>query len=209
MSCRDETLKAYFLRFGPLEHAEVMKDRYTGKSRGFGFVSFVECQAAGQALLAEHTIDGRRCEAKVALPKVRDCMDLLAYVSIGSVQWTAASMGNYQGLAHCALHACQLAYNIMHRLAMPCLCPTAVHQAPCTDHQTFCMLVNLMQGEPTPPRTTRIFVARIPPSVTEAQFRAYFEGFGKLQVRTADLARSKPLVSSARQLCTSLCLQAV
>lgn len=38
-----------------------------------------------------------------------------------------------------------------------------------------------LQGEPSPPRTTRIFVARIPPSVTEAQFRAYFEGFGKLQ----------------------------
>ena len=37
------------------------------------------------------------------------------------------------------------------------------------------------QGEPTPPRTTRIFVARIPPSVTEAQFRQYFESFGKLQ----------------------------
>jgi hypothetical protein len=38
-----------------------------------------------------------------------------------------------------------------------------------------------MQGEPTPPRTTRIFVARIPPSVTESQFRSYFEAFGKLQ----------------------------
>ena len=37
------------------------------------------------------------------------------------------------------------------------------------------------QGEPSPQRTTRIFVARIPPSVTEPQFRAYFEAFGKLQ----------------------------
>ncbi len=32
-----------------------------------------------------------------------------------------------------------------------------------------------------PPRTTRIFVARIHPSVTEVQFRSYFEAFGKLQ----------------------------
>lgn len=38
-----------------------------------------------------------------------------------------------------------------------------------------------LQGEPSPPRTTRIFVARIPPSVTETQFRGYFESFGKLQ----------------------------
>jgi RNA-binding protein Musashi len=38
-----------------------------------------------------------------------------------------------------------------------------------------------LQGEPTPHRTTRIFVARIPPSVAEPQFRMYFEKFGKLQ----------------------------
>ncbi|GAX77680.1 hypothetical protein CEUSTIGMA_g5123.t1 [Chlamydomonas eustigma] len=101
----EETLRAYFSQFGPMDHVEVMKDRYTGKSRGFGFVSFLESSSAMRALNTEHLIDGRRCEAKVALPK----------------------------------------------------------------------------GEPTPPRTTRIFVARIPPSVSEVQFRSYFEGFGKLQ----------------------------
>ncbi|GFH23130.1 uncharacterized protein HaLaN_20693, partial [Haematococcus lacustris] len=53
-----------------------------------------ETSCAQQALAAEHTIDGRRCEAKVAVPK----------------------------------------------------------------------------GDPMPPRTTRIFVARIPSTVTELQF---------------------------------------
>lgn len=48
-----------------------MKDRYTGKSRGFGFVSFQDTGAAHRALAVEHSIDGRRCEAKIALPKVR------------------------------------------------------------------------------------------------------------------------------------------
>jgi RNA recognition motif-containing protein len=48
-----------------------MKDRVSGKSRGFGFVTFVEAGCASAALQMEHTIDGRRCEAKVALPKVR------------------------------------------------------------------------------------------------------------------------------------------
>jgi len=38
-----------------------------------------------------------------------------------------------------------------------------------------------MAAEPAAPRTARIFVARIPSGVTEAQFRAYFEKFGKLQ----------------------------
>ena len=60
----------YFSQFGALEAVEVLKDRYTGKSRGFGFISFVEPSAALRALNAEHLIDGRRCEAKVALPKV-------------------------------------------------------------------------------------------------------------------------------------------
>ena len=67
----EETLKMYFSQFGALECAEVMKDRYTGKSRGFGFVTFLDPCSATRALAVEHTIDGRRCEAKVALPKVR------------------------------------------------------------------------------------------------------------------------------------------
>lgn len=51
----------------------MLKDRYTGKSRGFGFVCFMDASAAFLALQAgEHTIDGRRCEAKLALPKVSD-----------------------------------------------------------------------------------------------------------------------------------------
>ncbi len=82
-----------------------MKDRYSGKSRGFGFVTFVDPKSAQRALGAEHTIDGRQCQAKVALPK----------------------------------------------------------------------------GDAAPARTTRIFIARIPASVTEQQFRSYFERFGKVQ----------------------------
>lgn len=39
----------------------------------------------------------------------------------------------------------------------------------------------LQGAEPSPTRTTRIFVARIPASVTETQFRGYFEKYGRLQ----------------------------
>jgi hypothetical protein len=45
------------------------------------------------------------------------------------------------------------------------------------------VLQNMLQGDVATPasRTTRIFVARIPQSVTDTQFRAYFEKYGKLQ----------------------------
>lgn len=35
----DETLRAFFLKFGDIEEAVVINDRSTGKSRGYGFVS--------------------------------------------------------------------------------------------------------------------------------------------------------------------------
>jgi RNA recognition motif-containing protein len=36
----DETLRAFFSKFGDIEEAVVINDRSTGKSRGYGFVSF-------------------------------------------------------------------------------------------------------------------------------------------------------------------------
>jgi hypothetical protein len=65
----EDTLRLHFSQYGVVEAAEIMKDRFTGKSRGFGFVTFVDPAAAARALAADHAIDGRRCEAKVALPK--------------------------------------------------------------------------------------------------------------------------------------------
>lgn len=111
----DDTVRLHFSQFGAVEATEIMKDRLGGKSRGFGFVTFVDPAAAARALQVEHTIDGRRCEAKVALPK---------------------------------------------NLLQSELAPAAAAMAA---------------------RTTRIFVARIPQSVTDTQFRSYFEKFGRLQ----------------------------
>ena len=49
----------------------MIHDRVTGKSRGFGFVTFQESLAAEHALAEAHTIKGRRCDVKAAVPKVR------------------------------------------------------------------------------------------------------------------------------------------
>ena len=64
----EETLQQYFSQFGPLEEAVILKDRATGKSRGFGFVTFLHHNDAQHVALTDHQVDGRRCEAKFALP---------------------------------------------------------------------------------------------------------------------------------------------
>ncbi|PRW55937.1 DAZ-associated 1 [Chlorella sorokiniana] len=101
----DATLLQHFSQFGVVEEAQIMREKYTGKSRGFGFVTFRATADALKAVNSEHSIDGRKCEAKFALPEGK----------VGSA------------------------------------------------------------------RTTRIFVARIPSSVSDTQFRAYFEQFGVCQ----------------------------
>jgi RNA recognition motif-containing protein len=57
----DDSLRAAFERFGAVEEARVVTDRETGRSRGFGFVTFQQGSDAEQALSSMNgqTLDGR------------------------------------------------------------------------------------------------------------------------------------------------------
>ncbi|XP_058089541.1 uncharacterized protein LOC131236418 isoform X2 [Magnolia sinica] len=99
-------LKQYMSKFGELEDVIVMKERSTGRSRGFGYVTFSSAEDAKNALEAEHVLGNRMLEVKVATPKEE-------------------------------------------------------MRAPSK-------------------KITRIFVARIPHSVTEETFRSYFETYGEI-----------------------------
>ena len=46
----------------PVQEVVIMKDRSTGKSRGFGFVTFFRASDAAVAANQEHVVDNRRCE---------------------------------------------------------------------------------------------------------------------------------------------------
>ena len=177
-SCSEDTLRDYFAQFGALEAAEVMKDRYTGKSRGFGFVCFVDPACALRALNTEHTIDGRRCEAKVALPKVRVRPRARAHGGARAARWRLPRERAWRS-------TCEAWRVALRGRKQQCVEAGAwlVAETNATWlYSSPAFSLSPRQGDPTPPRTTRIFVARIPPSVTETQFRSYFESFGKLQV---------------------------
>ncbi len=57
----DEGLRRAFEQFGEVTDAKVISDRDTGRSRGFGFVTFSEAAAADQAVneMNGSQLDGR------------------------------------------------------------------------------------------------------------------------------------------------------
>nr|CAH8864192.1 unnamed protein product [Trichobilharzia regenti] len=59
------SLRLYFSRFGEIDDAIVMMDNKTGRSRGFGYVKYHECDSVTLALQAKpHIIDGKEVDAK-------------------------------------------------------------------------------------------------------------------------------------------------
>jgi RNA-binding protein Musashi len=56
----EEKLKSYFQAYGDVVEAVIMKDRATGRARGFGFVVFSDPSVADRVVQEKHTIDGRQ-----------------------------------------------------------------------------------------------------------------------------------------------------
>ncbi|XP_011041422.1 PREDICTED: heterogeneous nuclear ribonucleoprotein 1-like [Populus euphratica] len=65
----EEKLRDYFGQYGDVLQAVVMKDKTTGRPRGFGFVVFADPAVLDMVLQDKHTIDGRMVEAKRALSR--------------------------------------------------------------------------------------------------------------------------------------------
>src|SRR5262245_12976018 len=70
----DDGLRQAFERFGNVDEAKVIMDRETGRSRGFGFVTFSEGDAARNAMTAMDgtTLDGRQIKVNEAQEKPRE-----------------------------------------------------------------------------------------------------------------------------------------
>lgn len=55
----EERLKEYFSTYGEVLEAVIMKDRTTGRARGFGFIVFADPAVADRVIKEKHNIDGR------------------------------------------------------------------------------------------------------------------------------------------------------
>jgi RNA recognition motif-containing protein len=70
----DDGLNAAFSPFGEISEAIVISDRDSGRSRGFGFVTFNDDEAADKAVAALNgtELDGRTIRVDVAQAKERN-----------------------------------------------------------------------------------------------------------------------------------------
>jgi len=68
---QDEDLKDFFAEYGEVSSAKVITDKFTGKSRGFGFVEMSDDEAAKKAIaeLDQATVEGRNIRVMEAKPK--------------------------------------------------------------------------------------------------------------------------------------------
>ncbi|CAL9747946.1 unnamed protein product [Musa acuminata subsp. burmannicoides] len=112
----EERLREYFRNYGEVVEAVIMKDRTTGRARGFGFVVFSDPTVAEQVVMEKHVIDGRMVEAKKAVPK--------------------------------------------------------------DDQQILCRNNSNVHASPGNGRTKKIFVGGLPSTITEGDFKKYFDQFG-------------------------------
>lgn len=59
----------YFEKYGTVLDAQIITERNSGQSRGFGFVTFESDEVAHQLLTSQHVIQGKKVEIKKAQPK--------------------------------------------------------------------------------------------------------------------------------------------
>lgn len=79
----DEEFKAYFIQYGEIEDCAILKDKRTGKPRGFGFVTYKSLSSVEQVmqLKDQHTIQGKWVDCKRAVPAGQIAKDTSSSVS--------------------------------------------------------------------------------------------------------------------------------
>lgn len=69
-SVEDDKLRELFAAYGEIEEAMVIKDKFSGRSKGFGFVTFKNEENAKKAIseMNEKEVEGRALKVNEAKP---------------------------------------------------------------------------------------------------------------------------------------------
>ena len=70
-STSDDTVRSLFEEFGAVESVKIIMDKYTGRSKGFGFVEMTDDTEAQNAIneLNNSVVDGRNIVVKQSEPR--------------------------------------------------------------------------------------------------------------------------------------------
>ncbi|KAI5815072.1 hypothetical protein BZA77DRAFT_88606 [Pyronema omphalodes] len=83
----DDSLKEYFSQFGEVTECTVMRDGPSGRSRGFGFLTFKDPKTVNIVMVKEHYLDGKIIDPKRAIP--RDEQEKTSKIFVGGVSQEA------------------------------------------------------------------------------------------------------------------------
>ena len=88
-STTSEALREHFVQCGTVESATVITDRYSGQSRGFGFVEMATNEEAQKAvsMLNGQRLDGRTIKVELANPQAGGWR-WGAVAAVGHGRWT-------------------------------------------------------------------------------------------------------------------------
>ncbi|KFX91089.1 hypothetical protein V490_06083 [Pseudogymnoascus sp. VKM F-3557] len=84
----DQSLKDYFSQFGEVQECTVMRDGASGRSRGFGFLTFKDARTVNVVMVKEHYLDGKIIDPKRAIP--RDEQERTSKIFVGGVSQEAS-----------------------------------------------------------------------------------------------------------------------
>ncbi|KAF2676531.1 RNA-binding domain-containing protein [Lentithecium fluviatile CBS 122367] len=83
----EDSLKDYFSQFGEVSECTVMRDSATGRSRGFGFLTFRDPKCVNIVMVKEHYLDGKIIDPKRAIP--REEQERTSKIFVGGVSQEA------------------------------------------------------------------------------------------------------------------------
>lgn len=68
---KDQDLRDFFTPYGEVTSAKIITDKFSGQSRGFGFVEMSDDEASKKAIaeLNDSSVDGRNIKVMEARPK--------------------------------------------------------------------------------------------------------------------------------------------